>query len=474
MPPAPPNATNTDPDAGRFIADPWADDAVRQIMGKWAVPAPVPMDIEDKLKLAEQVAKQWGDHWDRLNEVTTDFSRWTSNDAVQNWTAPQRGMVAPVQSALGTYLTASRGMPSWADAQKIERAEALFMDNGVLSVVLLFCSSLPECYVLPDLSAVLNATGQLVDHTDYRIRQTGAMIFPVMNEGGMCTPTGLGIAQVLKVRLIHATVRNLILRQDPGAALLAFQSADGADGAGVVAPIEALAATRDMHQKLFGMGWNVGEQGLPCNQEELAYTLLTFSYVYLRSLHVLGLGYKKEDEEAFLHAWNVAGHFLGIEDRWMVWDMVSAKSMFDTLQARGRMRILERKQRHPDTPDPRPELGNALMNAMSGVLEWNIFKPFPVLLTRHLCGRQMAEDLGINAPVPVLSQILFTVIMATIHVIDTVVGAVFPGFALSRWFTKILGKPLTYKLMMAQTRSLKMPTHLRSHIDGILTRWSQK
>jgi hypothetical protein len=79
------------------------------------------------------------------------------------------------------------------------------MEYGALSVTMLFCSSLPECYVIPDLAAVLHATGQLETHTDYRIRATGAMIFPVMMAGGLTAPDGGGIAQILKVRLIHHT-----------------------------------------------------------------------------------------------------------------------------------------------------------------------------------------------------------------------------------------------------------------------------
>ncbi len=472
MPINPPLPALSDPDAGRFVADAWADDVIARILGDWEAPAPVPAGMGEGVELATRVASQWAAQWRRLDEVTDDFARWTSNSAVQEWKPPQTGMVAPVQAALGTYLEASRAMPEWADAKKIERAEALFMDNGVLSVVLLFCSSLPECYVLPDLSAVLNATGQLVNHADYRIRQTGAMIFPVMNDGGLCTPAGLGIAQVMKVRLIHATIRNLILRENPAAALLAMQSTGEGKSAGIVPPIEGLAATKDMHQRLFGMGWNAAERGLPCNQEELAYTLLTFSYVYLRSLQVLGLGYDKEDEEAFLHAWNVAGHFLGIERQFMAWDMVEAKSMFDTLQARGRMRVSARLKSNPSEPDPRPALGKALMDAMSSVIPWTIFQPFPVLLTRHLCGPQTARDLGIDQPVATSARVLFTVIVAAARVIDSVVGAVAPGFCVSRWLTKKLGRPLTYQLMMAQTRSLKLPTHLRHHIEGILARWS--
>lgn len=38
------------------------------------------------------------------------------------------------------------------------------------------------------------------------------MIFPVMRVGGLTPEAGSGAAQVLKLRRIHATVRNLVLR----------------------------------------------------------------------------------------------------------------------------------------------------------------------------------------------------------------------------------------------------------------------
>ena len=52
-------------------------------------------------------------------------------------------------------------------------------------------------------------------HTEHRIRQTAAMVFPVMMRGGLMSPGGTGVAQVLKVRLIHATIRHLVLRGTP-------------------------------------------------------------------------------------------------------------------------------------------------------------------------------------------------------------------------------------------------------------------
>jgi hypothetical protein len=458
---------------GRFAADAHADAAIARILGEWPAPHPVPLDAGGPLEVARKVAAQWDPHWQRLNEVTDDFKRWDSNRAVQEWRPPEQGMRTSIESALGEYLQAAHDWPEWGDAKMVGRAEQIFMENSVLSVMLLFCSSLPECYVLPDLSAVLQATGELVDHTDYRIRQTGAMIFPVMNEGGLVRPGQLGIAQVLKVRLIHATIRNLILRQRPDSALATFLSAPEADGAGVIAPIPGLEHAADMHHKLFGMGWDIGERGLPCNQEELAYTLLTFSYVYLRSLRVLGIGYGRADEEAFLHAWNVAGHFLGIERRWMVWTMDEARARFDAMQAAGRARIAERNARKAHEPDPRPALGRALMDAMEAVIPCRLLKPFPNLLAIELCGMQTARDLGIADRPPWASKALFVIVLGGIRLFDRLMRVFFPDFAIARWFGKKLGAPLTYKLMMDQTRALKLPTHLRAQIEGVLARWSK-
>ncbi|MCB2042404.1 MAG: DUF2236 domain-containing protein, partial [Rhodoferax sp.] len=65
-----------------------------------------------------------------------------------------------------------------------------FYEYGPLSCILLFCASLPECYVLPDLATVLHRAGQLEQHTEYRIRSTAAMIFPVMMRGGLSDASG--------------------------------------------------------------------------------------------------------------------------------------------------------------------------------------------------------------------------------------------------------------------------------------------
>src|SRR5690606_206411 len=125
-----------------------------------------------------------------------------------------------------------------------------------------------------------------------------------------------------------------------------------------------------------------------------------FHYVFLRSLRKLGLGLARQDEEDYLHAWNVLGHMLGIERALMADSMARARQDFDGFQARGRLRMRQ--------PDPRPALAAALMQAMENEIPLRIFKPFPTLLTRHLCGRAARVDLGLDRRQPLLSRLLFT------------------------------------------------------------------
>jgi len=387
---------------------------------------------------------------ERIAAVNREMARWETNGGLAHW-QPDPNLDPRAASALKDYLAGCQALPDWADTGKIARAEQLFMGMSMLSCTLLFCASLPECYVLPDLSAVLHAAGQLEQHTDYRVRSTAAMIFPVMLTGGLTAPGGGGVAQTLKVRLIHATIRHLILRGAPSCAL----------GADPVAPC-APAGGGMLHQ-LYAHGWDTKREGLPCNQEELAYTLLTFSYVFLRGLRRLGLGLERDDEEAYLHAWNVLGHVLGIERALMAWTMAEAEQQFKACQARGRP--LAR------TPDPRPALAAALMQAMASEIPLRLFKPFPILLTRLLCGRDASADLGLNKRQPLLSSAVFLTGLGVVRVIDALVRRIVPGFSISRMLTRALGYRLVTRFLMDQTRPLRLPAALLGDIRATTGVW---
>lgn len=354
-----------------------------------------------------------------------------------------------------------------ADAAKINRAEAVFMEHGVLSCLLLFCASLPECYVLPDLSDVLHAAGQLEQHTEHRIRQTAAMIFPVMMRGGLCTPEGSGVAQVLKVRLIHAMIRNLILHGNPESVVLAMQGDDG-NSVTEIDSLDVPVGSVDMFQTLFAHGWDLQRDQLPCNQEELAYTLLTFHYVFLRGMRTLGVGLRADDEDAYLHAWNAMAHVLGVRRELMPQTMSECETRFAEMQARGRADAAKR----PGDEDPRPKLGRALMQSMEVAIPIRALKGFPSLLAKTLCGKTVAGELGILGRASFASRVFYAVAVFAVRCIDTVMRIFIPQFSLSRMLGRILGYHMMAKLLMDQTRPLKLPNHLLNQVHAAIDQWS--
>lgn len=402
--------------------------------------------------VARMLAGADGPHamMERIAAVNREIARWETNGMLAAW-QPSPDLDPRAGAALRQYLDTCSALPDWAEPAKIARAEELFMDMSMLSCTLLFCASLPECYVLPDLSAVLHVAGQLEQHTDYRVRSTAAMIFPVMLKGGLTTPAGGGVAQTLKVRLIHATIRHLILRGAP-------QDAMGRD------PVPARAPSGGgMHHLLYAHGWDTAREGLPCNQEELAYTLLTFNYIYLRGLRRLGLGLDQDDEEAYLHAWNVLGHVLGIDHALMAWNMVDAERQFKEMQVRGR--LLRRD------PDPRPALAAALMASIENEIPLRLLKPFPTLLTRLLCGRDATRDLGLTKRQPLISRVLFISGLALIRAFDAVMRRLIKGFSISRMLTRALGYRLVTRFLMDQTRPLRLPDALLGEIKVTTRTW---
>lgn len=388
---------------------------------------------------------------ERIAAINRELVRWDTNGGLSTW-QPDPALDPRAAAALKDYLAGYQALPDWADPARIARAEALFMDMSMLSCTLLFCASLPECYVLPDLSAVLHAAGQLEANTDYRVRSTAAMIFPVMLKGGMTTPAGGGVAQTLKVRLIHATIRHLILRGSPDESL----------GAGPVKPLSP--AGGGVYHVLYAHGWDTARSGLPCNQEELAYTLLTFGYVFLRGLRTLRLGLEQQDEEDYLHAWNVLGHVLGIDRSLMAETMEQAAEQFAAMQAHGRELVR--------SPDPRPALAAALMQAMDNEIPLRILKPFPTLLTRLLCGKDAKRDLALNGRVSLVSRLLFTAGLVLVRSIDAVVRQFVPGFSISRMLTRALGYRLVSRFLMDQTRPLRLPDALLNQLGGATAAWN--
>ncbi len=422
------------------LADPLADRTVSAIIGPWnnpAGPGPGPQGME------------------RLAQATRLMAQWGDNASLADWQPAGPAPDPSVLQALRRYLHEGSVLPDWTDARKVARAETIFMEEGPLSCTLLFCASLPECYVPPRLAEVLHIAGQLEAHTEHRIRQTAAMVFPVMLKGGLTDGAGCGIAQVLKVRLIHATIRHLILHGDP----------EGVRGA--VAPSRRAASAASAHaaltDALLTHGWDVARHGLPCNQFELAYTLLTFHFVFLRGMRTLGLRLKKDDEEALLHTWNVAGHVLGVRDELMPFSYDEAAEQFGQMQAFGRAQ--------PGDADARPGLGRTLVRTLAQTIRLPVIRDIPVPLTQRLIGRQSAGDIGIGSAAPLLTRWLFAVGWVVIRAVDGTARLFLPDFSLSRLFGRVIGYHVLDRFLLDQTRPLVLPEQVLNPMRVAIASW---
>ncbi len=180
------------------------------------------------------------------------------------------------------YFNAELTLPAWADTEKINIAQKVFATYCPEISLLLNFKSLPLCYACKNGAKVLAATSRLSESGKNtskmmrRLLETAQMVINVMSPGGL-SPTGKGIVTVKKIRLYHASIRFFLL-----------------------------------NEKYNPKGWNEEELGLPINQEEMAGTLMSFSALILDGLDQLGVELTDAEKDAYLHCWNIVGHFIGL------------------------------------------------------------------------------------------------------------------------------------------------------------------
>lgn len=223
--------------------------------------------------------------------------------------APLERFPAP----LADFLRSASKLPDWADPAMIERGQRLFMRHGVLSLAGLVFSALPNCYLMSTAVKVLGITQQLAFHPYQRVIATAQMVTGVMTPGGL-EPGGGGVLAALRVRLLHASIRRLATQMSSRRSSFTTMKAP-------------------LFKALDGFRWSPAD-GLPINQEDAAYTLLTFSIVILDAIKRLGARPSRADELAYLHCWNVVGSLMGVQSELLCQTPEDARALYQQIQAR--------------------------------------------------------------------------------------------------------------------------------------------
>ena len=216
----------------------------------------------------------------------------------------------------------------------------------------------------------------------------------------------------------------------------------------------------DPFQSTFFNGWDLAQFGMPCNQEEQAYVLLCFSHVFLRGMHRMGVRLDSTQEEAFLHAWNVIGHVLGIDSRLMATTQGEAASLLARIQSQG----MESQERNA----AQPALASALINTMEEALPWTILKPLPTLMVQHL-GSSLSDApdrQSSNAPEVGkhrIAGLLFTTALFLATRFDKVAASLKIRFSIMESTIHFLGRRFVVEILKMDPDTLHQNIDSRRH-----------
>jgi len=214
-----------------------------------------------------------------VNAINKLFEQITRNRSIEE---------VPLPPEIRSYFDEQSKMPEWADHDKLHKGQSFYAEYGLEISMLLFFLSLPAAYSCWRGAKVLTFTGRLVEDSPHlsragqppsntnrlnrRLMETAQFVVDVMAPESFHA-NGSGIIACLKVRLMHAAVRHLIL--DTGK-------------------------------------WDSEELGEPINQMDMAGTLQSFAALIIQGLENMGFDLAKEEVDAYYHCWHVAGHFMGV------------------------------------------------------------------------------------------------------------------------------------------------------------------
>ncbi|MCC3778965.1 DUF2236 domain-containing protein [Streptomyces sp. UNOB3_S3] len=168
--------------------------------------------------------------------------------------------------------------PGWTDADSTA-VEGFFRHHHGEASMLQGTVGLIGTYLSPTGAFTLRSTGRLggVEGPGRRLSQSSRLFLDMGNDNA--TRDGTLAANVTKVRLVHASVRQL-------------------------------------HKKS-GV-WDYAKWGEPVPQKYTTGAICVFSVQILEAMKNLGIDVSKDDANGFMRAWHYVNHYLGTPQKWVV------------------------------------------------------------------------------------------------------------------------------------------------------------
>ncbi len=218
-----------------------------------------------------------GRHFWTSDELGDDVIRTIGEmDRAALWAAIERGLrgerIEDAPRPIRDLIESAADVPAWVDWETCDRGGEVLLRAGALGGAVLGARSLVLGYASPGGNKPLVLSGRLKDQASRRLNETARFVQAVSRPGGM-RPFAEGWQITLKVRLIHAQVRKMIL-----------------------------ASGR----------WDARAWGEPLNQHDLAGTTLLFSVSIIDGLRKLGARISAEEADRYVHLWRWVGRTIGV------------------------------------------------------------------------------------------------------------------------------------------------------------------
>jgi hypothetical protein len=179
--------------------------------------------------------------------------------------------------------------------ERLARGAAVFSAYTPEILLVLGFYSLPAAYAAKNGVQVLVRTGYLERRPLRRVYETTRAVVEMMRPGGLAHGAA-GVRTAQRIRLIHSAVRHLVQSDQ----------------------------RRPWPEAL----------GVPINQEDMAGTLMTFSFLVLDGLSKLNIQLSRAEREDYLYAWVNAGRLLGVRSDLLPADEREAEELTRRIYAR--------------------------------------------------------------------------------------------------------------------------------------------
>jgi hypothetical protein len=175
------------------------------------------------------------------------------------------------------FFEAVERTPLWVDWSVVDGGGEVLLRAGLLGGLVLALKSLVLGYTSPGGNKPLVWSGRLKEQAAGRLNETAKFVHATITPGAM-RPHRQGWEITLKVRLMHAHVRRMILKTGR---------------------------------------WN-DDWGAPINQHDMLGTSLLFSVAVLQGLRTLGVRIPAGAADAYMQLWRFSGWLIGMEPELLV------------------------------------------------------------------------------------------------------------------------------------------------------------